>query len=128
MPFNGPAGNIPAIQAAWTTAKSHLSQFQTDLQNLINDLANLEADRDVFENFGCSDIADFLRINIEEERVGFQPRVGGGGGLLSTGSGRALPALVRLVQAPNPNVARDTTAVDTRPISSTPNGQLCQLT
>lgn len=113
--------NVAAIQAAWTTAKSHLSSFQTDLATLITDLANLEADRDALENLGAGDVADFLRIQIEEARVGFQPRI-------STGSGRALPAQVRLVQAPNPNVARDTGAVDTRPISSTATGQLANLT
>jgi hypothetical protein len=58
--------NIPAIQSAWTTAKSHLTSFQNDLATLITDLANLEADRDALENLGAGDVADWLRIRVEE--------------------------------------------------------------
>lgn len=128
MPFNGPAGNIAAIQAAWTTAKSHLSSFNTDLANLIADLANLESDRDIMEGFGAGDISEWLRVQIAQARVGFQPRVATGNVALNgPGFGRALPAQVLLVQAPNPSIARDTTTVDTRAIGTTPTGQLCQL-
>lgn len=112
--------NPAAVQAAWATAKSHLSTFQADLATLVTDLTNLEADRDALENLGASDVSDWLRIQIEQARVGYQPRV-------STGGGRALPAQVRVVQAPNPSVARDTTPVDQRPITSTASGQFYNL-
>ena len=112
--------NITAIQIACATAKAHLTGFQNDLATLITDLANLEADRDALENLGAGDVADWVRIQIEEARVGFQPRI-------STGSGRALPAQVRLVQAPNPAIARDLTPVDTRQVSSTSTGQAANL-
>lgn len=112
--------NVAAVQAAWTTAKGHLSSFTTDLATLLTDLQNLEADRDALENLGAADVADWLRIQIEGAAVGNQPRV-------STGAGRALPAMVREVQAKNLNVARDTTTVDTRPVSSTPTGAWANL-
>jgi len=112
--------NPNTVPGLWTTAKAHLATFQTDLSTVVNDLANLESDRDALENAGAADISDWLRVQVEAARAGFQPRV-------STGSGRALPAQVRELQAPNPNVARDTTSVDTRPVTSTPSAQLLNL-
>lgn len=112
--------NVAAVQAAWTTAKGHLSTFQTDLATLLTDLQNLEADRDALENLGAGDVADWLRIQIESACVGNQPRV-------SAGAGRALPAQVRVCQAKNLNVARDLSIVDTRPVSSTATGAWANL-
>lgn len=111
--------NVTAVQNAWTTAKAHFSTFQTDLAALINDLANLEADRDTLYQLGAGDVADWLATQIVQARVGYQPRISAGGG--------ALPPQVRLLQAPNPSFARDTTAVDQRPVSSTATGQWANL-
>ena len=106
--------NVSAVQSAWTTAKAHLSTFQTDLATLITDLANLEADRDTLYQLGAGDVADWIATQIRQARMGYQPRISAGGGQ---------PPQLPLVQAPNPNITRDTTAVDKRPVSSTPTGQ-----
>lgn len=125
MSFNGPAANIAAIVAAWTnSAKPHLTQLLTDLQAVATDLANLEADRDIFENLYAGDLSEWLRIQVETARVGYQPRVSTANPN-GTGSGRALPAVIRLLMAINPAVPRDTTPIDTRPISAMPTAQLC---
>lgn len=110
--------NISAVQTAWTQAKTDLATFQTTLATLIGNLAALEADRDTLYNLGAGDVADWLATQIRQGRVGYQPRISAGGGQAPQ---------IPLLQAPNPNVARDTTAVDQRPVSSTATGAWANL-
>jgi len=110
--------NQAAIQTAWSTFKTHQSQFLTDLGNLITDLTNMEADRDALYNLGAGDVSDWIQQFIQRARLGYQPRLSASGGP---------PAQIVQVQAPNPNVARDTTAAVQPPISATATGQICNL-
>ena len=110
--------NIAAIQAAWTAAKAHLATVQADANTLAADLALLEADCDTLYNLGAGDVVDWLRQNAKQTRLGFQPRVSAGG--------NTAPQMLS-IWAAQPG-ARDLSGNDPRPISSTPTGQMAQLT
>ncbi|HKV25617.1 MAG TPA: hypothetical protein VJN93_13570 [Candidatus Acidoferrum sp.] len=110
--------NIAAIQSAWTTAKAQLATVQADLATLASDLASLEASCDTLYNLGAGDVVDWLRTNARQTRLGYRPRISSGG--------NTAPQMLS-VWAPDTPAARDTTSVDSRPISSTPTGQLAQL-
>lgn len=109
--------NIAAIQAAWTTAKAQLATAQADAATLATDLANLEASCDTLYNLGAGDVVDWLRQNIRQTRLGYQPRVSAGGNIA--------PQLLS-IWAAQPG-ARDTSNVDARPITTTPTGQMAGL-
>jgi len=111
--------NQAAIQTLWPTAKSHLTQLQTDLAAVIADLALIEQDRDTFVSYGAGDVSDWVQQFVQRLRVGYQPRVSTSG---------ITPVQIVLVQAANPNVPRDTTAEVQQPISATATGQYCSLT
>jgi len=105
--------SVAAVQAAWTTAKSQLAQFKTDMATVQTDLTNLEASRDTLYQLGAADVADWLATQIRQAVLGNQPRVSAGGGQ---------PPQVVAVFAPDPTHARDLTNVDQRPITSTGTG------
>jgi len=111
--------NSSAIATAWTTSKTHQSQLQTDIAAVITDLANLEADRDLFWSLGAGDVSDWLQKFISTLRLGYQPRLSASGGP---------SAQIVQLQAPNPNITRDTTAAVQPLISQTTSGQICGLT
>jgi hypothetical protein len=114
----GPGQNITAIQAAWTTAKAQLATVQTDANTLVTDLAALEATCDVLYSYGAGDVVDWLRRNAIQARLGFQPRI--------SACGNTAQQLLS-IWAPDLTKPRDTSSVDSRPISTTSTGQLAGL-
>lgn len=111
-------GSQASIQSAWSTFKTHQSQFLTDLAAVINDLSNMEADRDALCQLGAGDVSDWIQQFIQTVRLGYQPRISAIGGQ---------PAQIALVQAPNTSVPRDLIAAAQVPISATTTGQTCKL-
>jgi hypothetical protein len=110
--------NKVAIQAAWTTAKAQLATVQADAATLANDLASLEASCDALYSLSAGDVADWLRQNARQTRLGYQPRV--------SSHGDSAPASLSIM-APDPKTPRDTTSVDQRPVTITSTAQSCQL-
>jgi hypothetical protein len=109
--------NKAAIVNAWTTAKAQLATVQGDANTIANDLAALEASCDTLDSLGAGDVADWLRQNARQTRLGYQPRIS------ATGKSAAqLPS----IWAAQPG-ARDLSSVDQRPITTTPTGQFAQL-
>ena len=113
-----PAPNPVAVQNAWSAAKAHLATLQANLATIQANLATLEGDCDTLYNLGVGDVVDWLRTNAKQTRLGFQPRVSAGG--------NAAPPMLS-IWAAQPG-ARDLSGNDPRPISSTPTGQMAQLT
>ena len=112
------AQNVAAVQAAWTTAKSQLSQFKTDIGTVQTDLTNLEASRDLLYQLGASDVADWLATQIRQVVLGNFQRISASGGA---------PPQVLALFAPDPTHTRDLTDTDQRPITATATGQWAQL-
>jgi hypothetical protein len=110
-------GALAAIQAAWTTAKPHLATAQATLATLQANLATVEADCDALYALGAGDVVDWLRRNLIQTLLGYQPRVSGGG--------NAAPQVLAVFAA-QPG-ARDLSNVDQRPITTTQTGQYAQL-
>jgi hypothetical protein len=110
-------GSQAAIQAAWTAAKPHLATAQATLATLQANLATVEADCDALYALGAGDVCDWLRRNLIQTLLGYQPRVSAGG--------NAAPQVLS-VWAAQPG-ARDLSNVDQRPITSTSTGQYAQL-
>jgi hypothetical protein len=110
-------GDVAAIQAAWATAKPHLATAQATLATLQGNLATVEADCDALYNLGAGDVVDWLRRNLIQTLLGYQPRVSAGGNTAPQ---------VLAVFAAQPG-ARDLSNVDQRPITTTPTGQYAQL-
>lgn len=115
----GPAQNIANIQAAWGTAKAKLAAVQADLAQLQSDLEAMEAQADLLYSYGAGDVVDWLRTHASQSVLGWQPRVSAGG----NNAPQILGVWARQVSQ-----GRDLTNVDQRPITTTPTGQLCQLT
>jgi hypothetical protein len=110
-------GDAAAILAAFNTAKPHLATAQATLATLQANLATLEGDCDALYALGAGDVVDWLRRNVIQTLLGFQPRVSAGGNTAPQ---------VLAVWAAQPG-ARDLSNVDSRPITSTPTGQYAQL-
>ena len=110
--------NVAAVQAAWTTAKSQLAQFKTDIATVQTDLTNLEASRDTLYQLGAADVADWLANQIRQVVLGNFQRISAGGGT---------PPQVLALFAPDPTHARDTTDVDQRPVTVTATAQWAGL-
>jgi|SRR6267378_1691463 len=109
--------NKLAIISAWSTAKAQLATVQGDANTLANDLAALEATCDTLDSLGAGDVADWLRQNARQTRLGYQPRIS-----VTGKSAAQLPS----IWAAQPG-ARDLSSVDQRPITTTPTGQFAQL-
>jgi len=112
-------GSQAAIQTAWTTAKAQLATIQNDAATLAADLLAIEATITTLANLGAIDVCEFLRTNIRQTRLGWQPFVSAIAG--------AYIGLLN-VFAVQPGTPRDLTNVDNRPITSTSTGQYAQLT
>jgi hypothetical protein len=110
-------GSQAAISAAWTTAKAHLATAQGTLATLQANLAACEGDCDALYAVGAGDVVDWLRRNLIQTLLGYQPRVSAGG--------NAAPQVLAVFAA-QPG-ARDLSNVDQRPITSTPTGQYANL-
>jgi hypothetical protein len=110
-------GSLAAISAAWTTAKAHLATAQATLATLQGNLAACEGDCDALYAVGAGDVVDWLRRNLIQTLLGYQPRVSAGG--------NAAPQVLAVFAA-QPG-ARDLSNVDQRPITSTPTGQYANL-
>jgi hypothetical protein len=110
-------GDVAAIAAAWTAAKPHLATAQATLATLQANLATCEADCDALYALGAGDVVDWLRRNLIQTLLGFQPRVSAGG--------NAAPQVLAVFAA-QPG-ARDLSNVDQRPITTTATGQYAQL-
>ena len=113
-----PAMNQAAVLAAWTTAKAQLATIQADAATLCADLLALETTITTLAGLGATDVAEWLRTNVRQTRLGYVPYVSPIAG--------AYVGMER-VFAVQPGTQRDLTTVDTRPITSTPSGQYCQL-
>jgi hypothetical protein len=110
-------GSQAAIQTAWTAAKPHLATAQATLATLQANLATLEGDCDALYALGAGDVVDWLRRNLIQTLLGYQPRVSAGG--------NTAPQVLS-VWAAQPG-ARDLSNVDQRPITTTPTSQYAQL-
>jgi hypothetical protein len=111
-------GAAAQIQAAWTAAKPHLATAQATLATLQANLATIESDCEALYALGAGDVVDWLRRNLIQTLLGFQPRV-------SAAGGNTAPQVLS-VWAAQPG-ARDLSNVDQRPITTTPTGQYAQL-
>ena len=111
-------GSQAAIQTAWTAAKSQLATIQADAATLAADLLAIEATITTLANLGAIDVCEFLRTNIRQTRLGWQPFV-------SAIAGAYIGMLN--VFAVQPGTPRDLTNVDNRPITTTSTGQYAQL-
>jgi hypothetical protein len=110
-------GSQAAILAAFNTAKPHLATAQATLATLQANLATLEGDCDALYALGAGDVVDWLRRNLIQTLLGFQPRVSAGG--------NTAPQVLSVFAA-QPG-ARDLSNVDQRPITTTTTGQYAQL-
>jgi hypothetical protein len=110
-------GSQAAIQTAWTAAKPHLATAQATLATLQANLATLEGDCDALYALGAGDVVDWLRRNLIQTLLGYQPRVSAGG--------NTAPQVLS-VWAAQPGT-RDLSNVDQRPITTTPTSQYAQL-
>jgi hypothetical protein len=111
-------GSQAAIQAVWPTAKAHLATAQAALVAAQAALTTLEADCDALYAVGAGDVVDWLRKQLSQTLLGYQPRVSAGG--------NTAPQVLS-VWAPDPKTPRDTSSVDARPITTTSTGQYAQL-
>jgi hypothetical protein len=112
-----PAPNPAAVQATWAQAKADLATAKATLATLQANLATLEADCDALYGLGVGDVVDWLRTQIRQAVLGYQPRVSTGGNIAPQ---------VLAVWAAQPG-ARDLSSVDQRPIGSTGSGQSYNL-
>jgi hypothetical protein len=95
--------NLPGILALWPTAKTQLATVATDIATAQADLLLIEATRAQFVSFGASHVSEWLRTQLVQLTVGWQPIVAIVGG----------PARIILF-APEPSLPRDLSVLGER--------------
>jgi hypothetical protein len=120
--------NIPNIQSAWTTYKSHEATLISDLQNLVNtDLTNIEKDRAALAAAGATDLVELIQRRISSLLADLLPA----GTVVDPVSGNTVsPVMIFKVQAPagapvTLSVSGHVSAPP--PVTQTASGQLANL-
>jgi hypothetical protein len=100
------------IQTLWTTAKAQLATITADAATLQADLQTMENLRSQLATAGGGDVAEWLRVQIQNLGLGYQPYAQGPGGVPAQPSARVT------LFGSEPTLLRDLSQLgDRRPIT-----------